>query len=143
MGHGQIIQFRTGTAYQCGAGIDEGVRFHGEGSWEAGRAIRYLQESSLPVCAQSSDHGQRGSSSGPEDSFYHQIVAGSNSKNSALRELYRQEFKRYSVPGTGGLSPWHSWAWVRAEDLQPEESSWNTVLIGCQTRKSSKLISFL
>jgi hypothetical protein len=97
----------------------------------------------LSVCAQSSDHGQRGSSSRPEDSFHHQIVAGSNSKNSAVRKLYRQQFKRYSIPGTGGPSPWHSWAWLRAENLQPEESSWNIVLIGCQTRRSSKLINFL
>ncbi len=143
MRHGQIIQFRTCTAYQCRAGVDEGIQFHGEGSCGPGRAIQYLQESSLSVCLQSTEHGQRGSGPRPEDPFYHQIIEGSNSKASEICKFHRQESKRNCDPGTGGLSPWNSWTRLIAGNLQPEESSWNTVLTGCQTGKSSKLISFL
>lgn len=143
MRHEQIIQFRAGATHKYRAGIDEGIQFHGEGGCGAGRAILYIQESSLSVCAQSGDHGQRGSSSRPENSLHYQIVPGLNSKTSAIRRFHRQESKRNSGPGSGGLSPWNSWAWLGAGNLRPEESSWNTVLTVCRKGRSSKLISFL
>ena len=141
--HEQIIQFRAGATHEYRAGINEGIQFHGEGCRRAGRAIWYIQKSSLSVCAQSPGRGQRGSSSRPKNSLYHQIVAGLDSKTSAIRRFHRQESERNSDPGSGGLSPWNSWAWLRAGNLPPEESIWNTVLTVCRKGRSSKLISFL
>lgn len=143
MRHKQIIPYRTCTAHQCSAGIDEGVRFHGEGCCGAGGPIRYIEKSGLSVCAQGAEYGRKDSGSGSEDCFYSQTVEGFSSKDSGICKLYGQEFKRYCNTGAGGLSPWIPWTWLRAGSRQPEESGWSIVLTGCQKGKSSKLISFL
>ncbi len=143
MRHDQIIQYRTCPAYQCRAGIDEGVQFHGDGSRGPGRSFQYLQESSLSLCTQSTEHGGRSSGSRPEGSFHDQTIAGFDSKASAICEIYGQEFERNRGASTGDLSPWNSGTWLKAGNLQPGESSWNIVLIVCRGGKSSKPINFL
>jgi hypothetical protein len=140
MRHGQIIQFGTCTAYQCRAGIDEGVQFPGDCSWGPGRTIQYLQESSLPVCTQGPGHGQRGSGSRTEDSFHHQIITGFSSKAQAICKFYRQEFERNRDASSGDLSPWTQ---LRTGSPRPGESSWNTASIVCRRGKSSRLINSL
>lgn len=141
--HEQIIESRACATYQCRVGITEGRQFHGEGSGGLDRAIQRLQESSLPVCPQGAEYAQAGSHSRAEDSFHGQVIDGAYSKGSAVRRLYRQESERYRSSSAGGLSAWKSWTRLSATNLQPEESSWNSVLIVCRRRKSSKFIKFL
>lgn len=141
MTHDKIFKSGAGTAYQCCTGIDQGIQGSCKDCKGTGIPIRYLQASSLSVCARGRGEWERGSDSGSKDRLYSQIIPEPDSSASSICKGHWGNFKRDCYTGPRSFSPQGSGAWIKRENPS-ERFTWNIALTDCQRKRLSKLISF-
>lgn len=141
MTYGEIFKSGACKTDQCRVGIDKEKEICCRGSAGFSKQIRYVQASSLSICARSRGNWQRGADPGHKDCLYREGVQELDPGGSELCKDQRAEFERDSYPSASSFSSKRSGAWLIGEN-PPLILSWNTVLIDCQRERLFRFISF-
>ena len=141
MTYGKIFKSGARKTDQCGVGIDKEKEICCRGSAGFSKQIRYVQASSLSICARSRGNWSRGADPGGKDCLYSEAVEELDTEGSELCKDQRAEFERDNYPGASSFSSKRSGAWLTGEKA-PLILSWNTVLTDCQRERLFKSISF-